>query len=78
MAIKYREVMDSYISSGFARKLSEKELVKESSTHWYLPPHPVTSPTKPGKVRIVLDAAAEFEVTSLNKNLLSEPYMTNS
>ena len=26
MAIKYREVMDGYISSGFARKLSEKEL----------------------------------------------------
>ena len=56
MAIKYREVMDSYISSGFARKFSENELVKESGTHWYLPPHPVTSPTKPGKVCIVLDA----------------------
>ena len=53
MATKYREVMDSYISSGFARKLSEKELATESSNHWYLPHHPVTSPTKPGKVRIV-------------------------
>ena len=78
MAIKYREVMDSYISSGFARKLSEKELAKESSTHWYLPHHPVTSPTKPGKVRIVFDAAAEYQGTSLNKNLLSGPDMTNS
>jgi len=29
MATKYREVMDSYISSGFARKLSEKELATE-------------------------------------------------
>ena len=28
MAIKYREVMDSYIGSGFAHKLSEKESVK--------------------------------------------------
>lgn len=78
MAIKYREVMDSYIRSGFARKLSEKKLAKESSTHWYLPHHPVTSPTKPGKVRIVFDAAAEYEGTSLNKNLLSGPDMTNS
>ena len=78
MAIKYREVMDSYVRSGFARKLSEKELAKESSTHWYLPHHPVTSPTKPGKVRIVFDAAAEYEGTSLNKNLLSGPDMTNS
>ena len=50
MAIKYREVMDSYISSGFACKLSEKELAKDSNTQWYLPHHPVTSPTKPGKV----------------------------
>jgi len=52
MATKYREVMDSYISSGFARKLSEKELATESSNHRYLPHHPVTSPTKPGKVRL--------------------------
>ena len=66
MATKYREVMKSYISNGFARKLSEEELSKESSTHWYLPHHPVTSPTKPGKVRIVFDAAAEHEGTSLN------------
>ncbi|KAL9975233.1 hypothetical protein ACROYT_G012367 [Oculina patagonica] len=78
MATKYREVMDSYISSGFARKLSEKELATESSNHWYLPHHPVTSPTKPGKVRIVFDAAAKYEGTSLNKNLLSGPDMTNS
>lgn len=26
MAIKYRELMDSYIRSGFARKLSEKKI----------------------------------------------------
>ena len=55
-----------------------KPSFKESSIHWYLPPHPVTSPTKLGKVRIVLDAAAEFEATSLNKNPLSWLYMTNS
>ena len=78
MAINDREVMDSYISSGFSRKWSEKELAKESSTHWYLPHYPITSPTKPGKVRIVFAAAAEYEGTSLNKNLLSGPDMTNS
>ena len=78
MATKYREVMDSHISSGFARKLSEKELSTESSNHWYLPHHPVTNLTKPGKERIVFDAAAEYEGTSLNKNLLSGPGMANS
>ena len=70
--------MNGYVTSGFARKLSEEELTKESSTHWYLPHHPVTSPVKPGKVRIVFDATAEYERTSLNKNLLSGPDMTNS
>ena len=78
MAVKYRKVMDSYLSSGFARKLSEGELNKESKTHWYLPHHPVTSPTKPGKVRIVFDAAAECEGTSLNKNLLTGPDVANN
>ena len=78
MAVKYREVMDSYLSSGFARKLSEEELNKESKTHWYLPHHPETSPTKPGKVRIVFDAAAECEGISLNKNLLTGPEVANN
>ena len=74
MAVKYREVMDSYLSSGFAHKLSEGE----SKTHWYLPHHPVTSPTKPGNVRIVFYAAAECEGTSLNKNLLTGPEVANN
>jgi len=78
MAVKYCEVMDSYISSGFACKLSEEELKKESKAHWYLPHHPVTSPTKSGKVRIVFDAAAECEGTSLNKNLLTGPDVANN
>ena len=60
MAIKYREVMNTCISSGVAHKLSENELAKKSSTHWYLLHHPVISPTKPGNVRIVFDAATEY------------------
>ena len=78
MAVKYRKVMDSYLSGGFARKLSEEELNKESKTHFYLPHHPVTSPTKPGKVRTVFDAAAECEGTSLNKNLLTGTDVANN
>ena len=78
MVVKYCEVMHSYISSGFICKLSEEELKKESKAHWYPPHHPVTSPTKPGKVRIVFDAAAECEGTSLNKNLLTGPDVANN
>ena len=78
MAAKYRELMDGYINKGFARKLSEEELTSESDTCWYLPHHPVTNPTKPGKMRIVFDAAAEYNGTSLNKNLIHGPDMTNN
>lgn len=35
IATKYREVMDSCISSGFARKLSEKELTMKFSNHCF-------------------------------------------
>ena len=40
--------------------------------------HRVTNPNKPGKLRIVFGAAAEFAGTSLKKNLLQGPDMTNS
>ena len=79
MANKDRKEMNGYICKGLAlaRKLSEEELSKERGTCWYLPHHPVTSPTKPWKLRIVFDAAAEFEETSLTKNLISDRDMTN-
>ena len=78
MAAKYCEAMDGYINKGFARKLSEEELTSESDTCWYLPHHPVTNPTKPGRMRIVFDAAAEYNGTSQNKNLIHRPDMTNN
>lgn len=78
MAAKYRAVMSEYISKGYARKLTPEEAAKESSRTWYLPHHPVMNPNKPGKLRIVFDAAAEYEGTSLNKGLLQGPDMTNS
>ena len=75
---KYRAVMTEYISKGYARKLTPEEAAKESSCTWYLPHHPVTNPNKPGRLHIVFDAPAEFAGTSLNKNLLQGPDMTNS
>ena len=75
---KYRAVMTEYISKGYARKLTPEEAAKESSCTGYLPHHPVTNPNKPGRLRIVFDAAAEFAGTSLNKNLRQGPDMTNS
>jgi hypothetical protein len=78
LATKYHEVMQGYIDKGYARKLAEEEIKAESPVRWYLPHHPVMNPNKPGKVRIVFDAAAEFEGTSLNKALLQGPDSTNN
>lgn len=70
--------MSEYIKKGYARRLTPEESAKDSPKCWYLPHYPVTNPHKPGKVRIVFDAAAEFEGTSLNKHLLQGPDVTNS
>ena len=44
----------------------------------YVPHHGVTNVNKPGKGRVVYDAAAEFNKTSLNKNLLKGPDLLNN
>ena len=77
LAAKYREVMEGYIEKGYTRKLTE-EIEHESPVTWFLPNHPVMNPNKPGKLRIVFNAAAEFKGASLNKALLSGPGVTNS
>ena len=41
-----------------ARKLSPEEAGKTGARTWYLPMHPVTNPNKPGKIRVINDAAA--------------------
>ena len=74
---KYRSVMEDYFKKGYARRLSPDEALASGPRIWYLPPFPVLNPNKPGKVRIVFDAAAEFENNSLNKNLLQGPDRTN-
>ncbi|XP_055844833.1 uncharacterized protein LOC129911149 [Episyrphus balteatus] len=62
-----------YVSKGYARKLSATELSVENQKAWYLPIFPVYNPNKPGKVRIVWDAAAKVQGVSLNSMLLKGP-----
>ena len=45
---------------------------QRSDKEWYLH-HPVINPNKPGKVRMVLNGAAKFHGTSLDKSLLTGP-----
>ena len=70
---KYKEIIDTYVTAGHARKLHENEVETQNSKRWFLPHHSVTNPNKPGKIRMVFDAAAEFKGTSLNKELLAGP-----
>ena len=62
----YRLVINAYIAMGHARKLTREEAEKQSDKTWYFPHHPVVSPNKPGKLRVVFDAAAKFSETSLD------------
>ena len=74
----YYETLETYIAKGYARKLSPAEAAHEPDNTWYLPHHAVTNPNKPGKVRVVFDAAASHKGTSLNDRLVTGPDLLNS
>ena len=76
-AAQYKTVMNDYIDKGYAVKLSEEEAARTSSLTWYLPDHGVINPNK-SNIRVVNDAAARFEGTALNKELLQGPLLKNS
>ncbi|XP_062538896.1 uncharacterized protein LOC134207186 [Armigeres subalbatus] len=67
-----------YINKGYIRKLSQKEIDQHSARTWYLPIFAVTNINKPGKVRLVWDAAATAFGKSLNSALLKGPDQTCS
>ncbi|XP_031350430.1 uncharacterized protein LOC116176098 [Photinus pyralis] len=71
--MKYKETIVSYVQKGYARKLSSEEVVEISPRTWYLPHFGVLNPNKPGKFRLVFDAAAKVGETSLNSSLLTGP-----
>ncbi|XP_055522671.1 uncharacterized protein LOC129716855 [Wyeomyia smithii] len=73
LAATMRAKMSEYESKGYIRRLSEAEKVERRPKDWYLPIFPVTNPNKPGKLRIVFDAAAKINGVSLNSFLLTGP-----
>ena len=74
----YREIIDGYVTKGYARKLTEDEIKATSQRTWYLPHHPVVSTNKPGKVRVVFDAAAKKGSTCLNDLLCTGPDLSSN
>lgn len=71
----YTAQIDRLLSEGYASKLDDG--VKADPV-WYLPHFGVKNPNKPGKLRLVFDAAASCNGTTLNDNLLAGPDLLNS
>ncbi|XP_057316774.1 uncharacterized protein LOC130657792 [Hydractinia symbiolongicarpus] len=78
LAKNYRLQVKEYIALGHARKLSDFEKNQTSDITNYIPHHGVVHPNKPGKVRVVFDAAAKYKGISLNDNLLPGPDLLNN
>ena len=71
LADKYQNVMNDYVTKGHAQRMTQEEAKATTSKTWYLPHHAVVNPNKPGKVRVVFDAASKFDGVSLNDKLLT-------
>ena len=74
---QYSETIESYVSRGYARRLTKEEKFVSSNKTWYLPHHAVINPNKK-KVRVVFDAASSFKGVSLNDSLVTGPDFLNS
>ncbi|XP_055636699.1 uncharacterized protein LOC129775699 [Toxorhynchites rutilus septentrionalis] len=66
--------IQEYVRKEYTHKASTQELNEADSRRvWYLPLNVVLHPRKPGKKRLVWDAAAQVEGVSLNSQLLKGP-----
>ncbi|XP_055615268.1 uncharacterized protein LOC129761557 [Toxorhynchites rutilus septentrionalis] len=74
-----RQQIVQYQVKGYCHKATKEELISTKPENvWYLPLNVVLNPKKPGKVRLVWDAAAEVKGVSLNSMLLKGPdYLTS-
>ncbi|XP_055585492.1 uncharacterized protein LOC129738331 [Uranotaenia lowii] len=63
-----------YVKKGYAHVASQTELESADPRRiWYLPLGAVKNPKKPGKIRVIWDAAAKVDGVSLNSKLLKGP-----
>jgi hypothetical protein len=77
-AERYTATMEDYFAKGHARELTSEESATVTPKTWYLPHHGVQNVNKPGKVRVVFDAAAAHRGKSLNTELMQGPDLCNS
>lgn len=74
LATNLKNQIMEYQLKGYAHRATEEELSQADPKRvWYLPLGAVTNPRKPGKVRLIWDAAAKVDGISLNSMLLKGP-----
>ena len=79
LKMKYVEIINQYIKDEHATKIDvNKRNDNFNNKVNYIPHHAVTNINKPGKIRIVFDAGAKCQNTSLNENLLKGPDLSNN
>ncbi|XP_062698444.1 uncharacterized protein LOC134284139 [Aedes albopictus] len=78
LADAVRLKIEDHVTKGYVRKLTDAEVQADYTRVWYLPMFPVVNPNKPGKTRLVWDAAATSHGVSLNTVLLKGPDLLTS
>ncbi|XP_055623321.1 uncharacterized protein LOC129766749 [Toxorhynchites rutilus septentrionalis] len=78
LALVLNAKINDCLAKGYMRKLTVEETETARNPVWYLPVFPVMNPNKPGKVRLVWDAAAACYGVSLNSVLLKGPDQVTS
>ncbi|CAL8137644.1 unnamed protein product [Orchesella dallaii] len=69
----YLDKFEEYRHKDYIRKLTEDEVKVNDGNVWYIPHFGVTSIHKPGKLRLVFDAAAKSNGVCLNDKLMKGP-----
>ena len=76
LAQKYVETVNQYIENNREKKLKNDTASQTSDINNYISHY--AYPSKPGKIRVVFDAAAKHKGTLLNDKLLRSPDLINS
>ncbi|XP_062558149.1 uncharacterized protein LOC134223027 [Armigeres subalbatus] len=74
MMQRVQEQLSGFEQKGYIHKISDAEWATvDQRRAWFLPLGVVTTPKKPGKIRLIWDAAAKVEGVSFNSYLLKGP-----
>ncbi|XP_036340648.1 uncharacterized protein LOC118750014 [Rhagoletis pomonella] len=73
LKLAMQKQIDNLLAKGYAKKLNTAELVAHKGRVWYMPIFVTCNPNKPGKMRLVWDAAAKSKGVALNDAVLGGP-----